>query len=80
MGSTRWVRVGLARPSLEIGNHKVPLDVPSIIAGLILAFFNIQIAQYVQVNPTNVMLVGSVFLLFGLVFFIYGRIGLRINA
>jgi len=70
----------LARPSLEIGKHRIPLDAASLIVGLILALFNNQIAPYVQANPTNVMLLGSVFLLFGLVFFIYGRIGLRINA
>jgi len=70
----------LARPSLEMGKHRIPLDLPSLILGLILAFFNGQIAPYLQASPTDVMLLGSIFLLFGLVFFIYGRIGPRINA
>jgi len=70
----------LARSSLEIKKHVIPLDAASLIVGLILALFNNQIAADVQAKPTNVMLLGSVFLLFALVFFIYGRIGLKINA
>ncbi len=73
-------RAALARPSLEIGKHRIPLDLPSLIVGLILAFFGSQIAPYLRANPTDVVLLGSIFLLFGLLFLIYGRIGLRINA
>jgi len=73
-------RVALARPSLEIGKHRIPLDLSSLIVGLVLAFFSSQIAPYLQASPAIVMLLASIFLLFGLHFLIYGRIGLRINA
>jgi len=49
---------------------------PVTVQALIVSFS----VSYVQANPAIVMLVGSVFLSFALVFFIYGRIELRINA
>jgi hypothetical protein len=70
----------LTRHSLVIRKHRNPLDFVLLIVGLILVFFNHPIAPYLQTTPEIVTLLGEIFLAFGLIIFIYGRVRLSINA
>ncbi len=67
----------LPPPYLRAGKHRIPLDILAFVLGLILVFFNQQIAVYLPAKSSDLLSAGELLLLVGSVFFIFGRIELK---
>lgn len=67
----------MAPTTVEIGGHEIPIDIPLLLVGFILAVWNQQIVSYVQVDSNILRSFGELLLLAGAVLFIFGRIELK---
>jgi len=65
--------------TVRIGKRQYPVDIPLLVVGLILIFFTQQIATYFQAKASELTSVGEVLILIGAVFFIFGRINLKLR-